>query len=237
MIPDNNDSPKTPTIIFGGGEQGMAIAKWLGKQTGGILIVTSNPEKKIEIEKKGFNAIVIEHIEDENLQAIGIGQWVSTIFCMFQEDAHNVFVTLSARALAPNLRILGIADTNGSGQKLMAAGATKVIDPYEITGNRINELIQRPLLVKTLENTILGKANLDLSEIKIKNTSAIKGRRLSEINLDKYNLILLGVVNQSLSDRLMFNTAGLDHQLDADDYLVVIGPLEEIQHFREDNIL
>jgi len=227
-------SQKQSIVIFGGGQQGMAIAKWFGERSDEVLIVTTNPIEKNEVEQEGFNATVMEYCLDENLQAIGIGQWVNTIFCMFSEDAQNVFVTLSARALAPNLRILCIADTNGSGQKLMAAGATKVIDPYEITGNRISELIRRPLMVETLEHTILSKANLDLSEIKFESESSIRGKCLNEINLDRYNLILLGIVDQEMSEKLMFNTAGLDHQLDVNDYLVVIGPFEDIQLFREE---
>lgn len=233
-----NTKPEGPKkqsiIIFGGGQQGMAVAKWFGDHADDILIVTAGPTEKIEVEKKGFNAAVIEINDDEKLQAIGIGQWVSTIFCMFKEDAKNVFITLSARALAPNLKILCIADTKGSGQKLLAAGATKVIDPYEITGNRISELIHRPLMVETLEHTILGKANLDLSEINIKSASSIRGKRLSEINLDHYNLILLGIVDQQLGDKLIFNTSGLDHRLDVGDYLVVIGPKEDILQFCAD---
>lgn len=222
---------KQSIIIFGGGQQGMAIAKWLGGRAKDVLIVTKDLVEQQEVEKKGFNATLMEHTDDISLEAIGIGQWVTTIFCMFSVDAKNVFVTLSARALAPNLRILCIADSKGSSQKLLAAGATKVLDPYEITSNRISELVRHPLMVETLEHTILGKANLNLSEIKIKSDSPIQGKRLSEVKLDPFNLILLGVVNQALSDQLIFNTMELDHRLDTGDYLVVIGPTEDIQQF------
>lgn len=223
-----------PILIFGGGQQGLAIAKWFGECAKDILIVTADAAEKSVVENRGFNATVIEQTDDKSLQAVGVGQWVDTIFCMFAEDAQNVFVTLSARALAPDLRILCIADTKGSGQKLLAAGATKVIDPYEITGNRISELIRRPLMVETLEHTILGKANLNLAEIKITRDSIIEGKCLSEVNLDCYNLILLGIVDQELSEKLIFNTEGQNHQLDIGDYLVVIGPAEDIQRFREE---
>jgi voltage-gated potassium channel len=224
---------KPSIIIFGGGQQSMAITKWFGERAKNLLIVTTQIAEKNRMAEKGFNVVVIEHMDDESLQAIGIGQWVDTIFCMFVEDAQNVFVTLSARALAPKLRILCIADTQGSGQKLLAAGATKVVDPYEITGNRINDIIRRPLMVETLEHTILGKANLNLSEIAIKQGSSLKGKCLSEVTLDAYNLILLGIVDQDLSSHLLFNTTRLDHQLDVGDYLVVIGPAEDIQRFHE----
>ncbi len=233
MNTETKQHQKPTIIIFGGGQQSLSIAKWFGKRADDLLLVTMNETAKNRMTDKGFNAIVIEHMDDESLQTIGIGQWVETIFCMFVEDAQNVFVTLSARAIAPSLRILCIADTQGSGQKLLAAGATKVIDPYDITGNRIHDIIRRPLMVETLEHTILGKANLNLSEIAIKQDSSLKGKRLSEVKLDDYNLILLGIVDQDLSSHLLFNTAQLDHQLDRGDYLVVIGPAEDIQRFRE----
>jgi voltage-gated potassium channel len=227
------DVQKKSIIIFGGGQRGMAIAQWFGDQTKNVLVVTNDENEKTELESAYYHVRLIDYTNDEKLQEIGIGKWVTTIFCMFQEAAQNVFVTLSARALAPNLRILCIAD-NGSGQKLLAAGATKVIDPYKITGNRISELIRRPLMVEALEYTILGQANLNLAEIKIAHDSNIKGKRLSEINLDQYNLILLGVVDQDMSDKLIFNTRGQDHQLDLGDYLVVIGPVKDIQQLRDD---
>jgi len=226
--------PKPAIILFGGGQQSMAIAKWFGQRLKDLLIVTTNVTEKNKMEKKGFNVTIIEHTDDASLQAIGIGQWVDTIFCMFTEDAQNVFVTLSARALSPNLSILCLADTQGTGQKLLAAGATKVIDPHEITGNRINDIIRHPLMVQTLEQTILGNANLNLSEIEIKPDSSLKGKYLSEVKLDCYNLLLLGIVDQDLSSNLLFNTTRLNHQLDSGDYLVVIGPAEEIQRFRKE---
>ncbi len=229
--------PPAHTVIFGGKQQGMAIANAFGKQFSDFLIVSADPEDAAELQKQGFNATTIKHVDDTELTGIGIGQWVHTIFCMYSDDAQNVFITLSARVLAPGLRIFCIASSQDSANKLLAAGATKIIDPYEITANHIGHLIRRPLLVEALEHTILGHANLDLSEIRILPHSVLHGKHLNEIPLEKYNLILLGVVDQELSDRLIFNTARLNHKLDAGDYLVLIGPGEEITRFRQDMAL
>jgi len=229
---DGLDSLKPAVLIFGGGQQGMAIARWFGSERRNVLIVTDNADELADLETLGYQAELIEDTDDDALVRIGVGQWVETIFCMFPDDSLNVFVTLSARSLSSTVRILCIADTTGSGQKLLAAGATKVIDPYEITGSRITELIRRPLMVQTLEHTLLGKANLDLAEMRITKNSAIHGKRLSEIDLQSYNLILLGLVDKELGNQLVFNTTGQDHSLDSGDYLVVIGPFEEIDAFR-----
>lgn len=231
-----SDETRPNVLIFGSGQQGRAIASWFGSERSEVLIITDTEGEMMELQEQGYRAKYIKDTNDETLVQMGVGDWVETIFCMFADDSLNVFITLSVRSLSKSVRILCIADASGSGQKLLAAGATKVIDPYEITGNRISELILRPLMVQTLEQTLLGKVNLDLAELRISEHSAICGKRLSEIELDQYNLILLGLVDRKYSHQLIFNTTGQDHLLDSGNYLVVIGPQEEIRQFRSEQV-
>ncbi len=222
-----------PIVIFGCGRQAMSVAERLRGRVQDLLVVTSDESDVSLAQSKGFSVVQIDYTDDEALRSIGIGRWVSTIFCMFPEEPQNVFLTISARALDPRLQIVSITESRAAGQKLLAAGATKVIDPYEITGKKIHELIRHPLVVETLEHTVLGQANLDLAEIEVERASPLAGRRLSELDVGRrFNLILLGVVDLELGKRLTFRTLGLDHRLDVGDMLVVIGPRDEIERFR-----
>jgi len=224
---------RKPIVIFGRGRQAMSVAERLRGRAQDMLVVTSDESEVSLAQSKGFSVVQIDYTDDEALRSIGIGRWVSTVFCMFPEESQNVFLTISARALDPGLKIVSITESRAAGQKLLAAGATKIIDPYEITGNKIHELIRHPLVVETLEHTVLGQANLDLAEIEVEVGSPLAGRRLSALDVGRhFNLILLGMVDLELSNRLTFRTLGLDHRLDVGDMLVVIGPREEIEQFR-----
>ncbi len=221
-------------IIFGGGRQGMSIVKWLGNRANDVLMVTQKSSELAEIEARKLPVVTADFHRDDTLVSMGIGHWVKTIFCALQDDSENVFLTLSARALDPYLGILCIAETHEAGEKMLAAGATTVIDSHEIAAKRINELIHHPDVVEALEHTVLGHNDLMLAEVHVDADCQLVGQRLSQINLSSYNLILFGVVDLEVGDRMIFQPNAGDKTFYPGDHLVVIGPEDEIQHFRRD---
>ncbi len=66
-------------------------------------------------------------------------------------DAENVYVTLSARALRPDLVIVARARTEESESKLLRAGATRVVNPQRIGGQRIAAAALHPNVVEFLD--------------------------------------------------------------------------------------
>ncbi|MES9940461.1 MAG: NAD-binding protein [Candidatus Thiodiazotropha sp. 6PLUC2] len=221
------------TLIFGCSALGHEVAMQLSDRDIEVYLYSNNLDEVGSLLAKGLQAGVIDYTDDEKLLGIGIGDWVKTIFCLFAEEPKNLFLTLSARALDPDLKIVSVSESVESSKRLMAAGATKVIDPYEISGQRVHEIIERPYLVEVLENTLFGKA-IDIAEIEIPEKSVLSGMQLSDLQLEKrYNLIVLGVVDLELGNQLIFSNSGVDHRLDAGDILVVIGHVKEISRLRE----
>jgi len=167
-------------------------------------------------------------------RGVGIGSHVKGVFCLFNEDSENVFLAVSARALDPQLRIVAVCQAPEAAPKLRAAGADKVVDPYEISGARVHELIQRPEVVELLEQTVFGLQDLNVAEITIPHDSWLHGVHLSALRkVMTQNIILLGVVDLERGKDLIFSTRGIDHKLDYSDVLVVIGSRNEIDSFRE----
>jgi voltage-gated potassium channel len=216
------------TLIFGCGALGHEVAMQLSERGMEVFLYSNDLDEVGGLLAKGLQAAVIDYTDDEKLLGIGIGDWVKTIFCLFSEEPKNLFLTLSARALDPQLKIVCVAESIQSSERLLAAGATKVIDPYEISGQRVHEMITRPYLVEMLENTVFGK-HIDIAEIEIPDASVLAGMALSDLQLNKkYDLIVLGVVDLELGNQLIFANSGVDHRLDAGDILVVIGGKQEI---------
>jgi voltage-gated potassium channel len=226
--------PRKSIIIFGGGRQGMSIVKWLGSHAEDLLMVTQIPTELEEIHSQGLEVAEVDFHHDDDLTSVGIGLWVKTIFCALQDDSENVFLTLSARALDPHLGILCIAETHEAGVKMLAAGATTVIDSHEIAAKRINELIHHPTVVEALEHTVLGRTDLMLAEITIDNDCQLVGKKLCDIDLAGYNLILFGVVDLESTERMIFHASATQKIFYPGDNLVVIGPEDEIMRFRKD---
>jgi voltage-gated potassium channel len=135
-----------------------------------------------------------------------------------------------------DLIIIAIVDDSESEGKLLAAGANKIIDPYEICGRKVHEMLTKPDISDILDHTVFGRHDLNIAQIEIPAESFLEGVMVSELDLDneQYNLILIGVVDKELGDQLHFTNGETDHELNAGDVLVVMGPSRGCRLFRDE---
>lgn len=222
-------------ILFGCNTLGLEAARRLSTRKQQFCLA-DNDESHIKLaEEQGFEARLADHRNDEVLRSLGIGHDIAAIFCFFPDDSENVFLTISARALAPRLKIVSVIDAPEAADKLRAAGADKIIDPYEVSGRKIYDLIKRPIIVDILDETVFGRHDLKLAEIEIPPYSHLENVPLSRLRLhQRFNLILLGVVDRTQSDDLHLACSRIDHRLTAGHVLVLLGPPAELMAFQQE---
>ena len=108
-----------------------------------------------------------------------------------------------------------------------------MIDPYEISGRKIHDLIRRPLIAEMLEHTVFGQQDLSLAEVAVTEGSSLDGQTLDGLEVSRsYNLVLLGVVDRERGKDFTFAVGSDSYRLDPGDVLVVIGPEEAIASFK-----
>lgn len=220
--------------LFGCNPLAIEVA-WRLSMAGIAYILVDRDMARVEqAQAEGLAAQPLDYTDDDALRSIGIGSSIEGVFCLFSEDSENVFLAISARAMAPGLRIIAVCQTPEAAEKLLAAGASKVVDPYEISGARVHELIERPEVVELLEQTVFGVQDLNVAEITIPPGAWVDGAHLSDLRrCMTQNLILLGMVDLERGGELVFNAHGVDNRLDGNDVLVVIGPKQDIASFRQ----
>ena len=219
--------------LFGCNPLAIEVARRLTMARTPFVMLDSDATLVEAAHKEGMLARQIDYTDDDALRDVGLGSHIEGVFCLFAEDSENVFLAISARALDPQLRIVAVCQAPQAAPKLLAAGADKVVDPYEISGARVHELIQRPEVVELLEQTVFGQQDLNIAEITIPHHSWLHGVHLSGLRrVMQQNVLLLGVVDLERGKDLIFSTRGIDHRLDYDDVLVVIGARSEIDAFR-----
>lgn len=221
-------------VLFGCNPLAIEVAWHLSMVRQPFVLVDRDPGLVEQARQEGLAAERIDYTDDGALRSVGIGSGeLAGVFCLLTEDSENVFLTISARALDPRLRIVAVCQMPDAAAKLRAAGADKVADPYEISGARVHELIERPDVVELMEQTVFGLQDLNVAEITIPVGSWVHGVHLSTLKEHMTgNLLLLGVVDQERGRDLIFSTRGIDHHLDHDDVLVVIGPAAAVEDFR-----
>lgn len=221
--------------IFGYEKLAVDIADYLNTTRNDVIVLDCNEENISKAAKRGFETAVVDYSHDLELREIGIGTDIDTVFCLLPDDAENVFLVISVRSIDPRVPIVSIVDAPDSVPKFLAAGANKVIDPYEISGLKIWRLLRKPIVSQVMEKTLMSELDLNLAQVPINKDSFLDGKVVGDARLrDHYDLVLLGMVDRTLSDEFTFRTRGLHHRLDAGDILVVIGPRAEIERLEKD---
>ena len=221
--------------IFGYEKLAVDIAESLKSIRNNVIVLDSNEENIRQAAKQGFKAAVVDYSRDQELRDAGIGRDIDTVFCLLPDDAENIFLVISVRSVDPGVRIVAIADAPDSIPKFLAAGADKVIDPYEISGLKIWRMLRKPVISQVMEKTLMSKLDLNMAQVVINKESFLDGQVVGDLRLrDYYDLVLLGMVDCTLGDEFIFRTRGLHHRLDAGDTLVVIGPRAETGRLKRD---
>ena len=164
-------------IVCGWGRVGRAVGAYLAGQGAQVVVVDIDPERTAATP---YPALTGDVTDDEVLRRAGIMQ-ARALIAAINTDAQNVYVTLSARALRPDLVIIARARTEASEPKLLRAGATRVVNPQRIGGHRIAAAALQPNVVEFLDVVMHdGSLEFRLEEVHVKAGSRLAGLTLSE---------------------------------------------------------
>jgi len=181
--------------VFGYNPMSFELIKCLDLKQHEVVIVDQDRDDLVSAADLGFTVIETDYRNDDNLEEVGIGRHIDVLFCFFEQDSNNLFLTISARAMDKKLEIISIVDDPESAEKLLVAGANKIIDPYQICGRKIYQLIKNPDIADVLDHTIFGRHDLNTAEIQIPPESPLENTYASQLHLNaRYNLILIAIV-------------------------------------------
>ncbi len=221
-------------LLFGYGNHGRFIAKGLVNDGLLVKVVESDRHCYEQALKDGFNDIVfIDVTNDDALKALHPEKFEKLV-CVMDDEHLNVFLTLSLHSLFKESYILSISDSLHVTKKLKMAGATKVIDLYEVSANKIHNILKRPIATKLLEGFVLERDGIGFKEMIIPENSFLVGSTTDEIDFSPYGVLLIGMIDEELGHSFIFITAGINHNLDAGDTIVCIGSRDKLDIFAEE---
>ena len=212
---------KNHYIICGYGRMGRVICQELQEKGYPLVVVENDPEVLEEMDRLGYPRVGGDATVDEILVEAGIGR-AKGIVSVVTHDTENVFITLTARGLNPRLNIVARAGEDKSVQKLVRAGANKVISPHDLGGFRIAQALIRPTVHDFLERIVDDKSlDLRLEEVEIRPGSRLDGVTVADSGLRKeLNLIILAI--KDAKGGMTFNPS-FETGIRAGDTLVVLG--------------
>ena len=176
---------KNHVIIVGYGRNGEQAAIEL-TENGVDFVVVDKRDNVIARARENPELLYIkgDATHEEVLEQARIHE-ARAIIVTTPQDADNVFVVLTARSMNPGLTVISRASEMESLMKLRRAGATNVIMPERIGGQRMAKLVHQPDVVEFLENILLQKSrDVILEEVSCRNLSHHwVGKPISELKL------------------------------------------------------
>ena len=218
-------------LLFGYGMHGKYIAQGLKNDGFNVQVVECNEDFHTQALEDGFEkALKVDVTKDEDLETLN-PQSYDQLVCVMDDEHLNVFLTLSLRSLFKESYILSISDSIHTTKKLQMAGANKVIDMYEVSANKIHNILNRPVATQLLEEFVVHKNGIGFREYIIPKKSFLDGLMTDDIDLSKYGVLLVGMIDEELGHHFIFITAGVNHKLDSGDTIVCVGKYEELEAF------
>jgi voltage-gated potassium channel len=223
-------------IICGYGRMGSLICREFAAKPLPFVVVEKSVEVIEKLKDEGYLYLHGDSTDDETLLKAGIRR-AKGLISVVTSDTENVYITLTARGLNPDMYILARSGEEGSEIKLKRAGANKVVSPYHIGGSRMAQAILRPNVVDFIE-IATGREHLDLQmeEIFIPPTSRFVNETLVSSGFRKETgVIIIGI--KKVEGKMVFNP-NPHEKLEGSDTLIILGEpssIEKLEHLISSN--
>ena len=207
-------------IVCGFGRVGRQVSRDLKAAGVRHLAIDSNPSHREQAEEMGVRYIEGYAAEDEVLIGAGIERARAVVACV-DSDAENIFITLTARELRPDILIVARASAEDSEKKLLRAGADRVISPYKTSGVEMARVALHPQVGGAVQ-----VADYRIEEIDVPASCRGVGQTIERVRGETV------IVAVRRTDGQLDSQPAPSSAVEAGDMLVAIGPpvaLEQLE--------
>ena len=219
--------------MFGYSKNTSFVAKQLSHENLHLTLVLSSNEAYQQAKADGYIDIKqIDITDDEALKELEV-KADDYLVCVLDDKHYNVFLTLSLHSLFPETVIISLSDSIHTTQKLKMAGAKRIIDLYQVSANRLHNIMHKPVTTKLIDRLLSPDEEFSFKEITIPQGSSIDGTMVDDFNFEEYKVIMVGMIDKRLSNKFLFVTSGVENRFDSDDIIVCIGYNQDLERFEE----
>jgi len=218
-------------IICGFGRIGRTVTQLLMEKPLEVVVIEKDPGCIPLFQERKILYVLGEATSEENLLKAGIER-AKGLVAAASSDADNVYITLTARGLKPDLFVLARAAEESSIIKMTRAGADKVVSPYDIGARSMANTILRPTVIDFIELAMHNRSlDLQMEELIVGENSEIRGLTLmdSAIRQD-YDLIVVAIKKKS--GEMIFNPS-FQAKIQEGDILVALGDRENLSRLEK----
>lgn len=225
-------------IVCGYGRVGRILSSELTEVRQPFVVIDTQQERLREAEASGIFVLVGDATDEQVLESAGISR-ARVLASVLPDDAANVFITLTARELNPDIEIIARGQSPSTEKKLLRSGATRVVLPAAIGASRIARMITSPSAEDLLTNAgghdafneDLSQFGLKMSEFQFDRNSSFISRQLGTIafGLD-HQFVVIAIRND---DGSVIRNPCADYVIQSNDTIIVLAPHDAAPQLRQ----
>ena len=214
-------------IICGFGRVGRRVGDEFQHEGASFVVLDFSPEAKEAADEKGVLFIEGNGTDDSDLREAGLER-ARGLIAASDDDADNLYITLSARAANDDLFIVARASTEDAAKKLRLAGADRIVQPYQTAGRTMANLILRPQVTAFVDVvTTASGEDLRFEEIEVTAESGRGGKTIRDLDIRKETGALIVALRKR--DGTFDATPNPEAVMDVGDVLIAAGTEAELR--------
>ena len=220
-------SMKNHYIICGYGRIGKIITRELEANEMPMVVIDNDPEGKQTLENEQTPYIIDDATSEEVLLEAGVDR-AKGLVSVVASDADNLFITITARGLNPEIFILARADEEHTEKKLLRAGANKVVMPYLIGGQKMAQTLTKPAVTDFIDFAVDDREmGLEMGELVVSEKSRLNGAMLIDSGI-RQELDVIIVAIRTKGGEMRFNPSS-QTRIEAGDTLISLGKSHDLE--------
>lgn len=207
-------------IVCGAGKVGSNAILRLQQEKEPFVVIDSDPAICERLEQEKVLVIHGDATMDEVLISAGL-QKAKGVIAALSSDANNVYVTLTAKSIKPDVFVVARADRREAEEKMRRAGATSVVSPAVMGGRHMVNAMTRPLIMDLLENVFYNQElHLDMAQVIVRPGSALADKSLAASGIKaQYDSIVIAIQR----GEAMVTNPKADEVIRPNDILILLG--------------
>jgi voltage-gated potassium channel len=220
-------------IVCGLGQTGLQVLRELTATRHTAVGIDLDPAR-VERAKELFPETPFlqgDASQEETLRRAGVEQAMG-LMALLPEDSLNMLITVEARFIDKDIRIVARASTNQIIDKFYRAGADYVVNPAFIGGMRMASMLIRPNVVTFLDRMLRGQGpSIRVEEVAVAPGSPLDGASLEEAQVyDKTGLRVVALRHPG-QEEFVYNPADSE-RIPAGSVLIVIADPDRAEVLR-----
>ncbi len=220
-------------IVCGYGRVGRVVCRELAKAKAPFVVVDSSETMAQRAEGDDFLVCPGDATEEGTLVSAGLHRCKGVILTL-PSEADNVYVTLLAKDLCPQVFVLARAISDQGDRRLKAAGADRVVSPNIIGGYRMAHSVLHPSVTEFIDIVSGGVevAELEMQELVVLDRSPLIGKTIGESDIrQRFGLLVVG--KHESDGSVAFNPAPTE-TIEAGSTLIVLGRRGDLNRFADE---